>query len=438
VGLDSPVANDRRPRPARSAPQFDNAFWRSFVAEHWQKKAGVIRSGVPVLDGRDCFQALARAADDVGRLGRPQSIRVFVDGAQPKVSEQRDFFPRAEDGTFDGWRDRLRPFLRGRSINLIGNNVQIYGFEVFRQLREFLTPLFEVIGISPYLVEAAAFVGDYDSTAFGVHQDYIAGLMFVLEGKKSMRLWPEPALTPEEARRHQWDYEAIADRGTRATAEPGDLIYWPAKYWHVGECDGFSVTINVGVGVCGGTFTNPFPEATPSRFIAKAVDMFVGADLGAKNAPAFLPYARGRVGALARTPLPGTQRGLAKLRRALGTDAFKKELVRARLEHMTAIGFKPAPVPREGIVLNEGDEIVVSDRASPIVTVPVGGHLVLAANGHSCIAKRTALLTRIVKQLNSGARCRIPTGRGAKELMPLFDRLYRIRAIDVAPVTKAG
>src|SRR6185436_729100 len=89
--------------------------------------------------------------------------------------------------------------------------------------------------------------------------------------------------------------------------KPGDVIYWPSSYWHVGEdAGGLSVAISLAL----------FMEAEPWTDVVLARRL------------------RSRARRAALGPA-ATTRSLGALRSALADPALEQMLVAARLRHLT-------------------------------------------------------------------------------------------------------
>lgn len=82
----------------------------------------------------------------------------------------------------------------------------------------------------------------------------------VIRGPKRMLVWPYEALLehvsdPDTDLRYEgWDLDELDPAGLRGQAtvldgDSGDLLYWPASYWHVAEADErqLSLTLNLSV-----------------------------------------------------------------------------------------------------------------------------------------------------------------------------------------------
>ncbi|MGW2035227.1 JmjC domain-containing protein [Streptomyces sp. NPDC001811] len=91
------------------------------------------------------------------------------------------------------------------------------------------------------------FHGTYEHSPVGFHKDRFATFLFGLRGRKRMRFWPrrpwdEPVSTKTDYARH------IA-ASVPAEVGPGELLYWPADYYHVGGSATAAAATSVNVGI---------------------------------------------------------------------------------------------------------------------------------------------------------------------------------------------
>ncbi|MEP5570012.1 MAG: cupin domain-containing protein [Halioglobus sp.] len=87
-------------------------------------------------------------------------------------------------------------------------------------------------------VGADIFIGNYKATPFGVHKDNLHNFMFMSLGRRIMHFWPD----------REGEKSADESRKVSFEVEPGDLLYWPPEYWHVGESTGeTAVSMNIDI-----------------------------------------------------------------------------------------------------------------------------------------------------------------------------------------------
>lgn len=107
--------------------------------------------------------------------------------------------------------------------------------------------LVERLGWPPRELNVDGFVGNYTNTPFGAHLDHLHNCMFLASGSRRMHLWHRDlwrARTGRDSPRR--DYQSFVDCAETFDLEAGDVLFWPAHYVHVGECNGgISASVNV-------------------------------------------------------------------------------------------------------------------------------------------------------------------------------------------------
>jgi hypothetical protein len=260
---------------ADPAPHADR-FWDDFARDHWERKPAMRRAEPTAIpSARAVFDAVVRCCDPrhgrrlsnlalaANKLGewvgfhyRPGGIMLrFLIDNRPVLRLDR-YLPRASDGSFEGYHDRISAELnRGRPPGrpqrryaCIVNNLEILSPELYQWSRTFIEPLYRAGGMNNLGNYLAVFIGDYHRTAAGVHVDPESNFFFPLAGTKRMRTWPStyPGIA---ALSGALEYDRALEGSTLLEARPGGWLYWPSDNWHVAEGDGsLSATLTVGLG----------------------------------------------------------------------------------------------------------------------------------------------------------------------------------------------
>lgn len=217
----------------------DPAWWREFVAQNWQRSpclAPTAYSEAPPVDG-DTLHAAAASATEAWLAGEFDVVPHLWSGAERLGRLGPVLLPDRADGGLQGWFDRVRP---------AHPQVMAYVREVHRHSR----PLFEAVGAlmaglagavgGPLArVDADVFLGSYEDLGFGVHRDANDNFMVGVHGVRQLRLWPPDAFDAEvPLDRYLADSSALDAGSTIYEVAPGDLLYWPAGWWHIGHCRG--------------------------------------------------------------------------------------------------------------------------------------------------------------------------------------------------------
>jgi 50S ribosomal protein L16 3-hydroxylase len=195
-----------------------------------------------LVEPDEAFAALCASTDRLKngrRLMQEAPFSCFIGDAELVARHDR-WVPRRSDSTLAGFVDRVSPRLGDEDIGFQIKFFQsLLGPRARAKLTAFLEGVFQVAGIPAEGVGLDFFAGRYRCTPFGAHRDSADIFHFVIEGRKRMRLWKPSVfrgrVAPGETLK---DYDDLVSRSLVLEGEPGDVMYWPPEWWHVGETDG--------------------------------------------------------------------------------------------------------------------------------------------------------------------------------------------------------
>ncbi|MFJ1751885.1 JmjC domain-containing protein [Kitasatospora sp. NPDC088134] len=352
--------------------------WDEFTARYWDRRPVLIKAVAPApFEAGEVFAATALGTRPPGPYLMPPNAQFAVGRFQQ--SEPADWFPRPADGGFDGYRRRLEgelaAFSAERRYALVVHAFHAFHVGQWERQRAFFAPLWERTGLPVSGAITTLFHGNYEHTPVGVHRDRFATFLFALAGRKRMRFWRDCPWT--EPVTTKLDYRPYLDASFTAEPEPGDLLYWPARYYHVGESvdGGAATSVNVGV------------PREAHRAVYDVDDLLLGRDPDAMVDPdaalVRLPAATAplSVPALpADGALPEALEQTLRVFRSYGEPELMWERVAAlALRTWSAAGLCPVPPPDAPRPLD--DTTAVRGRTG-VLYEPVDGALLCAANGH--------------------------------------------------------
>ncbi len=414
--------------------------WDAFASRHWDQRVVHFKAtpANPFEEGA-VFEAAAAAAgllfsDREPEKEKEAGVVSFTIGRRQQARCAR-WVPRADDGSFEGYGQRLGHALGSERYALIINTFHSFSFALWSRQRAFFGELWRRVGLPLTGAITTLFHGNYEHTPVGVHKDRFSTFLFAVAGKKRMRFWPERPWTDPATSRvtAMLDYQAHLESSFTVDVEPGDILYWPSTYYHVGESRGGGVATSVNVGI----------PRTEHRAIYELQELLVDID----DAPTFVdPGARMRRTLLSRgggdasmkstfagdgtlspaLPRP-LERALEAFRARTRPGAVERRLRETSLRRSSAVGFAPVPPAAPRRRLRDGDR-VSGDPRYPILWTPDGPRSCLyGANGHSHrVVAPAAEVARIVKQLNSGRPVRV----GSLGQRSMLERLESFRAIE--------
>jgi 50S ribosomal protein L16 3-hydroxylase len=370
-----------------------NEFWVDFVENYWEKKPLVIKQPFarPLATPEEAFDALVRAADTYRGGDRTFETRFYVEDLL-MMKGVGAHLPDWTDGSIEGYERRVTRQLRDRKFELIVGHVQAQTADLWMRLRDFFRPLYESIGRLPENPEAVVFLRNYKSTSRGIHKDTAGVFAFVIERAKRMIVWPYEVFRDRAGTVASLDSELFLDSATILEGEPGDVLYWPASYWHVGETDGgLSLSINVGLEL------NYKPMAMASSYLSQ----IAGEVCGSRN-EAVYAFDPDRLQEISRSLPDAFSRAAQALSEAARSVELERSLKLAWLNRVTGCGFIKVPPPRPVEMLSD-DEIVRGNRDYPVVSIPWGeDKIAVSANGHSFSASSSAAVMKLIDRLNTG------------------------------------
>ena len=410
-------------------------FWANFVEQHWEKAPLVIKRPFDshLATPEEFFDALVEAGNDYRKDGgsarvaveRKAQLRLNVENAQVMTDIER-YIPGANDGSVEGYVNRVTSQLAGRPFELIAHQFQAYSISLWMRMRDFFRGLYEFTGIPAEKSEAVVFLRNHAQTSFGLHKDDASVFMFILAGRKKIFAWPYERFAAKGNLFCTVDYEPFLDDAIVLEGEPGDIIYWPSSYWHVGESSGeWSASISLGLRL------NYQPFADVVRHLIRLVSDRPG---GAPrvNTYSFDPNSL-RQSAI-DMPVE-IKTALDALREISSSADIEQAHKLAWLNRVTGFGFLKVPPPLPPRTLGD-DEVVYTRAEYPIVWLPWSdGQIACSANGHSFMLKESDDVIKMIERLNTGSAYRvndlIQESAGSSVLLKkVLEKLYCVRAVE--------
>src|SRR5690606_8112723 len=144
--------------------------------------------------------------------------------------------PEQKEKSLAAWQRRLQADPRFRTFGLFVNRAQTHR-PFWSAMREVLRVLGRHVAAPTSPLNTDIFIGNYRRTTFGVHRDRLDNLMFMVKGRRTMRLWSDEVWRArtgtESPDATVQEYEAYLDCAETFELHAGDVLYWPAETWHV-------------------------------------------------------------------------------------------------------------------------------------------------------------------------------------------------------------
>ncbi len=372
-------------------------FWSNFVAHRWGKSPLVIKKPFDrsLATAQQVFLAIRHAAEQFRATDSNVRIRFYLEDG---FSEQpAPYLPDASDHSVADYAAKVSEKLSGRCFGLILNGFQAYDVELWRRVREFLRGLLTEISIQP-MVEGVLFFGNYDKTPRGIHKDPVDIFLFVIEGRKKMYLWPEAFFQGgEDDARLQSDFAILRRDALILEGEPGDVIYWPSSYWHVGEAvGGLSLSLSLAL--------KPLqPASEILDHLKQYLEESVNASIDEGNFPTNPKQLEESAEMISRV----TTLSIKALQKASRDPDFAQAIQVSWLDRLTGSGSDPVPPPLPLKALAE-NTVVQGCPEYPILWIPVANHhLACSANGHAFTIPADPKIIELLERLNRGEAVRV-------------------------------
>lgn len=413
------------------------AFWTRFFERYWKHRPVLIKQpfAAPLATGAEIFRALVRASDRFRAGERGLSLVFNFEHALLRANLP-DHLPEAADQSTAGYAERMRQKLDGRGFCFVSNEFQVHDAELWLRMRRFLHRFYEFSRFPTDNAEAMIFLGNYDQTTSGLHKDDAHIFMFIIEGRKRIRVWPDECFRDKHEMWNSTDYAGYLAEATTMEGEAGDLIYWPDSYWHVGEGLGeLSVTLQIALRM------NAQASLTVINEASRMIEDRLGAAARAEGY-AFNPHRPQRS---ARQIPPEMRLATNALREVAADPALEQAIKVSWLNRVTASGFTKVPPPRPGKRLAD-DELISGSPEFPITWLPAADdEIICSAHGHSFTIAAHPNVLKLIERLNSGAAQRVKSlieehaGRvrvgevefaaEAEEIRALLELFYSLRAV---------
>lgn len=401
--------------------------WCRLVDRDWDRRPALVRHRLPgpPVSAEDAFRAAAAACAPFRAGTRFRALpdaRFFVEHAQ--IRAPGSLLPGPRDRDLDGYHRRVAGRLRGRRYQLFVDQPLLVDFPLWARVRDLVAGLLERVGVPVLPIACDLAIGDFARTPRGfskrLHHSVVA---LVLRGRLRVKLWEELWDSPAN---EIVDFDSHAESAVTLEAGAGDILYWPARFWHVEEC------VDRARGCMVLRLWIPAHGARPTDAIKETLADLLAAKLGGDGA---VPYLRFSPRAGQAPPLARAADGLTELSRAAElTQALRLKWAK----RVSACGLEPVPAAREATRLRPTD-LVRADPGGRAVRIPGGrGEWIWAINGHAFALQGHRAAERVRRALESGEPIRVgdlsrPGRDGASPdgVHALLELLHQLRAISV-------
>jgi hypothetical protein len=381
-----------------SQSSFGPAWWDEFIrvtddfskpmvlAKVFERKLGdIYRSGI-----LEVLRELAAL--------RSQSFgyRVYVDGALLEADEMNDIYdqPPLDGESLPEWGGRV---FGNRKFGIIINRGERFSQTLARHIALAFAPLFERTGYPQEGVNFTIFLGNYDKTPLGIHQDKRGESVMHFHlgpGEKTMHLW-DPAEFESKLKSGEFkraDFDRLAPFSKTFRFGDGDVFFMPEGTYHIGKQNDFSV----GLTVWRYNHADSMLLHNLHQDIFNRLAPYVGQQ---QRGDSSLPECT-----QALDPILG-KLAITEDFKGLNYEELLREIYRdRRYEIHSNGGYRAAAqVGAKPITLSEEDHVVLEHPFRMHLKLPDGGtKMYLYVRGHKIELNRFDCLVSIVETLNEG------------------------------------
>jgi 50S ribosomal protein L16 3-hydroxylase len=406
-------------------------FWQDFIENYWEKKPTIIKQPFArcLASSDEIFGALVKASDSFRAGDRSANMRFHINHAL-LMSGVGKHIPSEEDGSIHSYANRVVHEMGCDKFDLMVNHLQVHNAEMWLRLRAFFRPVYESVGFLPNNTEVVLFLRNYKATARGLHKDSASVFLFVIEGRKRMIAWPNEYFKDKQQVWETLDYDRYLEDATVLDGEPGDILYWPASYWHVGESDDeLSLSLSVGLHM----------KYKPVEEVLEQITESIESRCRTASSTDKYPFDPNNPQQSAEA-LPMMMEEVTDTLKVLGgSQELEQALKLAWLKRVTGYSFPKVPLPLPHRPLAD-DEVIRGEKDYPVIWSEwAEGRVAVSANGHPFVATSKENVVKLIRRLNEGQahrvgelinQCAASGVPGDREfLRGVLEKLYTLRAV---------
>jgi hypothetical protein len=420
----------RKRRIAAEPARHGELDWDRFLDRHWDKAPARLRAPFrpPPVSPEDAFRAAALACAPFRagtRFRTLPDVRFFVEDAQ--IRAPGTLLPGPRDRRLEQYHQRVVGRLGGRRFQLLVDQPLMVDFPLWASVRDLIAGLVVRVGFPVLPIACDLALGNFARTPRGLakrlHHSVIA---LVLRGRVRVRLWERLWDDPPN---EIVDFDRHLREAVTLDAEAGDILYWPARFWHVEQSIGRArhacMSLRLWV---------PAHGARPTDAVKEVLAELLDEKLDSDGTVPFLPFPP------RRDPLAEP---LARAADCVTELSRGPELTRALrivwARRVSAYGLEPVPSRLEEARPLDPSDLVRADPVGRAVRMPGGnGEWIWAANGHAFALQGHRAAARVLRLLDSDAVVRVGElcrsdrgGAPSPGILAFLDVLHRLRAIRV-------
>jgi hypothetical protein len=239
--------------------------WKRFLADYWERRPFLFRNVLarPLFSESALLKAYRRARDrqletekemrDAGRASVDKNVIVYLEmkNLSWKKEDQATalirLLPQARDKNCSLYIERILSQERCHGVAAqLRYNLQGYNPELLEPAEELTAELFSKTGY-PGDWTLDSYLGQYENTAFGVHQDLSEDQLYISPVRpKTIYLWSEADWqSVENYQQFSFCFKNHPVEPLTFEIGPHDVAYWPRDYYHIGTSPLVTLSVQI-------------------------------------------------------------------------------------------------------------------------------------------------------------------------------------------------
>jgi 50S ribosomal protein L16 3-hydroxylase len=335
----------------------------------------------------------------------------FFTGNKRIMGDIYDYLPKLEDKDLLGYSKRMDKLFGEEDYFLYITNFHCHIPQVWQRVCSFLSEIYQLTGLPANFADLELFLGRYSVTPGGIHRDKGTSFQFVIEGKKTMYVWPRQQFWKtgtEEAIKQPMlkkrEIELYKDHGEPLTGNAGDIIYWSSNHWHVGLSEDFSASLTLAL----------YMDGTVNRFVETAISNLYTSELF----PSF-PQDQNLVDLSEKMNTIKNQ-----VNTGCETAKFNDALMKEWLRHLSAFGFKYFPAPKQEIDISQKNLFKIISAIPIVYAQNIENKLICGCNGHLFTIDKSDAAMALIDYINSQQYINVTEMMNASPLIKILSKEF--------------
>jgi hypothetical protein len=342
-----------------------------------------------------------------------------------------DWVPESDGTTLGEYATRIEQRVGDGVSGVMVSEVQALDWTICKRTMSFLYELQRRVGAPLGGATLDLFHATTQAGFTLLHKDSQDVITFILRGFKRFYLWPfehfrnEAGLLPAQSLGASMldhiDWRSHVDHAVVIEGRPGDVLYWPAAWWHVAEStEGGATTLALGLMHEG----NPFQAATAAIAALEAE----GVSIAERSHGAHVDVLQELDARMEMTTCVSSD------------PRFQRAFAAAELGRITGCGLRELPPMLAPRPIGEADTIALSAPGG-VALVQRGNDLVWSACGRSFTCPNIAEIRKLLELLPQQASWRVASlldevvpvdAEGARiKLRAVLSLVHRGGALDI-------